>query len=133
MVRLFGRPRLRRAVVGKGEAADASDARAIYLPDIPDYVHQIEHRHRLGGPTRWPGFGATFELAFYGPKDLNTVGTIRSDRYQRGTFQVGYSQSRTAPGWVASSIWVEHTASPSICSARAWEFVPIPPSVRRVV
>ena len=68
---------------------------AIYLPDIPDYVHQIGVQTPLGRPDTLAGrFGATFEFAFYGPKDLNTVGTIRSDRYQRGTFQVGYSQSR---------------------------------------
>ena len=68
---------------------------AIYLPDIPDYVHQIGVQTPLGRPETLAGrFGATFELAFYGRKDLNTVGTIRSDRYQRGTFQVGYSQSR---------------------------------------
>ena len=68
---------------------------AIYLPDVPDYVHQIGAQTPLGRPDTLAGrFGATFEFAFYGPKDLNTVGTIRSDRYQRGTFQVGYSQSR---------------------------------------
>jgi TonB dependent receptor len=73
----------------------ATTAGAIYLPDIPSYVHQVGVQTPLGAPETLAGrFGATFELAFYGPKDLNTVGTIRGDRYQRGTFQVAYSQSR---------------------------------------
>ena len=57
MVRLFGRPRLRRAVVGNGEAADASDARAISRI-FPITCIRLEHRHRLADPTRWPGDSA---------------------------------------------------------------------------
>jgi outer membrane receptor protein involved in Fe transport len=79
----------------KARLLTPATAGAIYLPDIPDYVHQVGVQTPLGRPDTLAGrFGATFELAFYGRKDLNTVGTIRSDRYQRGTFQVGYSQSR---------------------------------------
>ena len=48
MVRLFGRPRLRRAVVGHGEAADASDARAIISRIFP--ITCI----RLSTDTAWP-------------------------------------------------------------------------------
>ena len=98
MVRLFGRPRLRRAVVGNGEAADASDPGHL----SPGYsrLRASDWSTDTAWPTRHAGraLRRTFELAFYGPKDLNTVGTIRSDRYQRGTFQVGYSQSRAGLG-----------------------------------
>ena len=68
---------------------------AVHLPDIPDYVHQIGVQTPLGRSSTWAGrVGATAEIAFYGRKDLNTLGTIRSDRYQRGTFRVAYAQSR---------------------------------------
>lgn len=68
---------------------------AIHLPDIPDYVHQVGVQTPLGRPGTLAGrFGATFDLAFYGRKDLNTLGTLQSDRYERGTFRLGYAQSR---------------------------------------
>ena len=58
MVRLFGRPRLRRAVVGHGEAADASDAGQSISRIFPITCIRLEHRHRLADPTRWPGASA---------------------------------------------------------------------------
>ena len=76
---------------------------AIYLPDIPDYVHQLGTTP-LGRPRRRPGDSAP-------PSSLRSMAVgpqhcwnDSSDRYQRGTFQVGYSQSRTGRGWAASSI-----------------------------
>lgn len=68
---------------------------ATHLPDVPDYVHQLGVQTPLGPAGTWSGrLAASFEMAFYGRKDLNTVGTIRSDRYHRGTFRLAYAQSR---------------------------------------
>jgi outer membrane receptor protein involved in Fe transport len=79
----------------KARLQTPATAAAIHLPDIPDYVHQVGVHAPLGRPDTLAGrFGATLDFAFYGGKDLNTLGTIRGDRYQRGTFQIRYSQSR---------------------------------------
>ena len=65
---------------------------ANHLPDIPDYVHKVGfemHRIRSG---RWPGtISLAADLAVHGPKDLNTLGTIRSERYERITASLAYT------------------------------------------
>jgi hypothetical protein len=65
---------------------------ATHLPDVPDYVHQfgVETRiPRLGG---LPGqFTFVGDYSFYGPRDLNTTGTLRSEKYTRATARLIYS------------------------------------------
>ena len=65
---------------------------ANHLPDIPDFVHKVgfeTHRIRSG---RWPGtISLAADLALHGPKDLNTLGTIRSSRYERMTASLAYT------------------------------------------
>jgi outer membrane receptor protein involved in Fe transport len=64
---------------------------AIYFPDVPDYVHQVGFETAVpvgaGGSSR---LTVLADLAFHGPKNLNTTGTIRSDTYQRATGRVTY-------------------------------------------
>ena len=61
------------------------------LPDVPAYVHQIgvETGIPLGGAA--PGaLVVGVDLGFYGEKDLNTLGTIKSETYQRLNFRGVY-------------------------------------------
>ena len=82
---------------------------AVHLPDIPDYVHQVGVQTPLGRAGTWAGrVGATAEIAFFGRKDLNTLGTIRSDRYQRGIFRLAYAQSRYKV-WVGGFFYPDST------------------------
>jgi outer membrane receptor protein involved in Fe transport len=70
----------------------AANPLANHLPDIPEYVHKVgfeTHVQRTGG---WPGtLSVAADFAIYGPKDLNTLGTIRAERYERITASIAYS------------------------------------------
>ena len=58
------------------------------LPDIPDFVHQLGLETGIplrGRPAESLVF--TADLSFYGKKNLNTTGTLRSERYERITFR----------------------------------------------
>ncbi len=65
---------------------------ANHLPDIPEYVHKLgfeTHVVRSGG---WPGtLSIAADYAIHGPKDLNTLGTIRADKYERITTSIAYT------------------------------------------
>jgi outer membrane receptor protein involved in Fe transport len=73
---------------------------ATHLPDIPEYVHQIGIQSPLGPTRALARFHAAFQLSLYGRKHLNTLGTIRSDSYQRGTFRVSYAPAARYRAWV---------------------------------
>lgn len=64
---------------------------ATHLPDIAPYVHRVgfERTLALGGGTSG-GLLLGGDWAWYGRKDLNTLGSIRSDRYQRATARATY-------------------------------------------
>ena len=65
------------------------------LPDIPDFVHQIGLETGIplrGQPAESLVF--TADLSFYGKKNLNTTGTLRSERYERITFRAVYQHNR---------------------------------------
>lgn len=78
---------------------------AIYFPDVPDYVHQ------LGFETTIPvGGGASrvtilADLAFHGPKNLNTLGTIKSDTYERATGRVTYAHKARYRAFVGAVVY----------------------------
>lgn len=61
------------------------------LPDIPDFVHQvgIESGLPLPNPAR-QSLVVAADYSFYGRKNLNTTGSIRSERYERMTFRALY-------------------------------------------
>lgn len=69
----------------------AATPTATHYPDIPPYLHRIgfERTLALGGGTRG-GLLLGGDWAWYGRKDLNTLGTIHSDRYQRATARATY-------------------------------------------
>jgi outer membrane receptor protein involved in Fe transport len=74
---------------------------ATHLPDIPDYVHQVGVMTPLGAPGSTPGrFSAVVDLFFYGWKHLNTLGTIRSDRYERGSFRLAFTPGSRHQVWL---------------------------------
>ncbi|MDQ6799669.1 MAG: TonB-dependent receptor plug domain-containing protein [Acidobacteriota bacterium] len=64
---------------------------ATHFPDIARYVHRVgfERTLALGGGTSG-GLLLGGDWAWYGRKDLNTTGTIRSDPYQRATARATY-------------------------------------------
>lgn len=59
---------------------------AIHLPDIARYVHRAGFEKTLAAGAGGVLLGG--DWAWYGRKDLNTIGTIRSDPYQRATARV---------------------------------------------
>ena len=64
------------------------------LPDIPDFVHQIGLETGVPLPDRSAqSLVLSTDLSFYGEKDLNTTGTLKSDRYSRLTFRAVYERS----------------------------------------
>jgi outer membrane receptor protein involved in Fe transport len=76
---------------------------ATHLPDIPDYVHQV------GVETQIPRLGflpgrLTFagDYSFYGPRDLNTTGTLRSEKYTRATGKLIYGAREGYRLWVGA-------------------------------
>ena len=65
---------------------------ANHLPDIPDYVHKMGFETHTVRTGAWPGtISLAADLAVHGRKDLNTLGTIRSDRYERITASLAYT------------------------------------------
>ena len=69
----------------------AATPAATHFPDIAPYVHRIgfERTLTLGAGTNG-GLLLGGDWAWYGRKDLNTLGTIHSDRYQRATARATY-------------------------------------------
>jgi len=64
---------------------------ATHFPDVADYVHRIGFEKTLA--LRNGNSGGLLlggDWAFYGEKDLNTLGTIRSEPYQRATARATY-------------------------------------------
>lgn len=74
---------------------------ATHLPDVPDYVHQIGVETQIPRLEILPG-RVTFvgDYSFYGPRDLNTTGTLRSEKYTRATARVIYSARQGYRLWV---------------------------------
>ncbi len=65
---------------------------ATHLPDVTDYVHKLGFEAHTVRTGRWPGtVSLAGDFAIYGPKDLNTLGTIRSSRYERITASLAYT------------------------------------------
>jgi hypothetical protein len=65
------------------------------LPDVADYVHQIGIESGIplrGGTDR--RLVASADLSLYGPRSLNTTGSLSSERYERLTFRGSYERSR---------------------------------------
>lgn len=61
------------------------------LPDIPDYVHQAGVETGIPIPRRAShSLVLNADVSFYGRKNLNTTGTLRSQRYERITFRAVY-------------------------------------------
>ena len=55
-------------------------------------MHKLGFEFHTVRQGSWPGtLSVSTDLTFNGPKDLNTTGTIRSDRYQRVTASVAYT------------------------------------------
>lgn len=71
------------------------------LPDIPDFVHQagIETGVPLPHPEAH-SFVLLGDYSFYGRKNLNTTGSLRSERYERLTFRALYERHRRYRLWV---------------------------------
>ena len=61
---------------------------AVYFPDIARYVHKIGFEKTVAVGAGGVLLGG--DLAFYGPKELNTLGTIKSEKYQRATARATY-------------------------------------------
>ncbi len=64
---------------------------ATHFPDIAPYVHRVGFERTLalrGGTSGGLLLGG--DWAWYGRKDLNTLGSIKSDRYQRATARATY-------------------------------------------
>ena len=65
------------------------------LPDIPDFVHQLGLETGIplrGRPAQ--SLVLTTDMSFYGKKNLNTTGTLRSERYERITFRAVYEHDK---------------------------------------
>ena len=71
------------------------------LPDIPDFVHQagIETGIPLPHPDAH-SFVLLADYSFYGWKNLNTTGSLRSERYERLTFRALYERHSRYRLWV---------------------------------
>lgn len=61
---------------------------AVNFPDVARYVHKIGLEKTVA--TGVGGILLGGDLALYGPKELNTLGTIRSEKYQRATARATY-------------------------------------------
>ena len=74
---------------------------ATHLPDVPDYVHQLGFEtQRSVGANASGRLSIMADVAFHGPKDLNTTGTVRSETYQRWTGRVTYYHKSTYRIWL---------------------------------
>lgn len=79
---------------------------ATHLPDIPEYVHQLGAETHIDPGGSFPGsFTLAADVAFYGPKDLNTLGTIRADSYERATGRVIYNMPRAYRVWLGATYY----------------------------
>ncbi|MCA1650384.1 MAG: hypothetical protein LC753_08920, partial [Acidobacteria bacterium] len=71
------------------------------LPDIPDFVHQIGLESGIPPPRRAPqSFVVTTDFSWYGEKNLNTTGSLRSEPYERLTFRALYEHDTRYRVWV---------------------------------
>ncbi len=78
---------------------------ATHLPDIPEYVHQVGAETHIY-PGGFPGnFTLAADVAFYGPKDLNTLGTIRAESYERATARVIYNTPQAHRVWLGATYY----------------------------
>lgn len=67
---------------------------ATHFPDVAEYVHRIGFEKTLAvGSGISGGLLLGGDWAFYGEKDLNTRGTIRSEPYQRATARATFVPS----------------------------------------
>jgi len=67
---------------------------ATHFPDVAEYVHRIGFEKTLSvGSGISGGLLLGGDWAFYGEKDLNTRGTIRSEPYQRATARATFVPS----------------------------------------
>lgn len=74
---------------------------ANHLPDVPDYVHQVGAEAQIASPGSLPGrFTLAGDFSFYGPRDLNTLGTLRSEKYERATAKVIYQGQQGYRLWL---------------------------------
>ncbi|MEO7274912.1 MAG: TonB-dependent receptor, partial [Vicinamibacterales bacterium] len=74
---------------------------ADHLPDIPDFVHQVGVETGIPLPHRAPQtLVVRADLSFYGNRDLNTTGALRSERYSRMTFRALYEHHNRYRLWV---------------------------------
>jgi hypothetical protein len=74
---------------------------ANHLPDIPDYVHQVGVETQVPLSRLLPGrLTLAGVYSFYGPRDLNTTGTLRSEEYTRATAKVIYQANQGYRFWV---------------------------------
>lgn len=75
----------------KARLLTPATAGATHFPDVAPYVHRLgfERTLTLGGGTNG-GLLLGGDWAWYGRKDLNTLGSIKSDRYQRATARATY-------------------------------------------
>ncbi len=74
---------------------------ANHLPDIPDYVHNLGFESQVGLTGSLRGRLALIgDFSFYGPRDLNTLGTLRSERYTRATAKLVYHSPRHYRAWL---------------------------------
>lgn len=74
---------------------------AVHFPDVAESVHQV------GGEKQWlfdGGFARSLtlsaDLAFYGEKNLNTTGTIRSEPYERVNSRLSFNASESYRFWL---------------------------------
>ena len=81
-------------------------AGATHFPDVAPYVHQIGFETRIGvGGSRSGSLNIVGDFAIYGPKDLNTLGTIKSEEYERATARVTYAHKTRYRIWLGGVLY----------------------------
>ncbi|MEP6769743.1 MAG: TonB-dependent receptor [Acidobacteriota bacterium] len=76
---------------------------ATHLPDVPDYVHQVGIETAIPRLGSLPGrFTFAGDYSFYGQRDLNTTGTLRSEKYTRATGKLIYSARQGYRLWLGA-------------------------------
>jgi outer membrane receptor protein involved in Fe transport len=78
---------------------------ATHLPDIPKYVHQVGAETHLGPFGGLGNVTLAADWSFYGPKDLNTTGTIRAEKYARATARVIYNTPQAYRVWLGATYY----------------------------
>jgi outer membrane receptor protein involved in Fe transport len=86
---------------------------ATHLPDIPEYVHQVGAETHIEPWAGFGGFTVAADWSFYGPKDLNTTGTIRAEKYQRATARVIWAGPKAYRVWVGGVYYPASTIAES--------------------